>query len=190
MPTRQQPEMAPMGAEVNSAGNAAWLWITDHPCQHRYLLLCAVAPSINISAAAPSEMELELAAVMVPSLPNAGLSVRSSGLPLPGCSSSSPATSDHDRYLPARMQTRLLAVHRARCNTARANSSMAVGQTGLIALRWHVSPSAGHHRHLANHRGRGDPAPFDAPSESRCGHYPADRGARLMLSIPPPPPPC
>ncbi len=80
--------MAPTGAMVNSLGCREWvLWPS--------IRAMGVAPSRSaaawlerISAEAPSEMELELAAVMVPSLAKAGRRARIlSSLAWKGCSS-------------------------------------------------------------------------------------------------------
>ena len=67
--------IAPTGAVVNQAGSCAWLlcpWITANGLEPRAL---ASACSSNITAAAPSEIELEVAAVTLPPLANTGLSV-------------------------------------------------------------------------------------------------------------------
>ncbi|MNJ59027.1 hypothetical protein D3C77_546900 [compost metagenome] len=81
--------MAPIGAVGNSAGvsaKAAWPWITANglrPC------FSACERRISTSAAAPSEIELALAAVTVPPSRNAGLSWGIlSRRALGGCSSS------------------------------------------------------------------------------------------------------
>ena len=80
--------MAPTGAVVNQPGSCAWVvWptIVASGVRPRF---SACDRRISTSAAAPSEMELELAAVTVPSLRNAGLSCGIfSKLALNGCSS-------------------------------------------------------------------------------------------------------
>ena len=80
--------MAPTGAVENHAGSCAWvLWPTMRasgvrPCANASL------SRISTSAAAPSEMELALAGVTVPSLRKAGFSVGIlSRLAFNGCSS-------------------------------------------------------------------------------------------------------
>ncbi|MNY21727.1 hypothetical protein D3C86_1552920 [compost metagenome] len=85
---------APTGARVNSPGS--WLWVAwptirASGCRPRRLASSAV---ISTRALAPSEIELELAAVMVPSLLNAGLRLGIlSGMAFSGCSSSWTTTS-------------------------------------------------------------------------------------------------
>ena len=80
--------MAPTGAVVNQPGSCAWVaWPTMRPAACRPSL-SAVERRISTSAAAPSEIELELAAVTVPSFLKAGFSVGIlSSWALSGCSS-------------------------------------------------------------------------------------------------------
>ena len=76
-----------MGAMVNSLGCREWVaWPTIRASGSRPL---SSASEHSRRAEAPSEMELELAAVMVPSALKAGRSVGiRSTFALPGCSSS------------------------------------------------------------------------------------------------------
>ena len=85
---------APTGAVVNQPGSWAWvLWPTTTASGARPSL-SAVERRIITSAAAPSEIELELAAVTVPSLRKAGFRVGIfSSWALKGCSSLSITTS-------------------------------------------------------------------------------------------------
>ena len=80
--------IAPAGAVENHAGACAWTaWLTMRATGVRPRAR-AVDSRISTSAAAPSEMLLALAAVMVPSFLNAGLRVAIlSSLALKGCSS-------------------------------------------------------------------------------------------------------
>src|SRR3990167_5161615 len=67
--------IAPMGAMVNSLGS--WLWVAWATILAKGLRprRAASAAVIMITALAPSEIELALAAVMLPSLRKAGFSV-------------------------------------------------------------------------------------------------------------------
>ncbi len=92
--------IAPTGAVVKSFG--AWACAASATIVATGALpsFAATLARVSTSAAAPSEIELEVAAVIVPSLANAGLSCGIlSGLPLPGASSVSTVTS------PARVVT-------------------------------------------------------------------------------------
>ena len=86
--------VAPIGATVNSLGwrlLVAWPRIRASGCRPR---CCATLSRASTSAEAPSEIELALAAVTVPSFLNAGLSPGIlSILALPGCSSVSTTVS-------------------------------------------------------------------------------------------------
>ena len=86
--------IAPTGAVANRLGWWAWVvWPTILAIGVRPLA-AAVEARISTSAAAPSEMELELAGVTVPSLRKAGLRVGIlSRLALGGCSSEAMVTS-------------------------------------------------------------------------------------------------
>ncbi|MCY1309206.1 hypothetical protein D9M70_592790 [compost metagenome] len=86
--------MAPIGAMVNSLGSWLWVaWPTILASGWRPRLAASSAV-ISTRALAPSEIELALAAVMVPSLRNAGLRPGIlSRLALSGCSSSFTSTS-------------------------------------------------------------------------------------------------
>ncbi len=80
--------MAPAGAVLNQAGSCACIACETMRAIGATPSRLAVDSRISTSAAAPSEMLLALAAVMVPSFLNAGLSPRSlSSLALKGCSS-------------------------------------------------------------------------------------------------------
>ncbi len=81
--------IAPIGARVNSLGSWLWVaWPTIRASGFRPRRWASSAV-IRTSAEAPSEIELALAAVMVPSLRNAGLRLGIfSRLAVSGCSSS------------------------------------------------------------------------------------------------------
>src|SRR5215469_1641501 len=64
--------MAPPGAVVNHSGSWAWLAYASTRASGFRPRARAAAPLASTSAAAPSEIEEELAAVTVPSLPKAG----------------------------------------------------------------------------------------------------------------------
>src|SRR5574338_16021 len=86
--------MAPTGAVVNQAGAWAWVVWPTIRAMGRAPIRSAVEARISTRAAAPSEMELELAGVTVPSLRKAGLRLGIfSTLALGGCSSSLICTS-------------------------------------------------------------------------------------------------
>ena len=67
--------MAPMGAVVNHAGAWAWLACATMRASGLSLRRLASLSRISTSAAAPSEIELELAGVTVPPSRNAGFKV-------------------------------------------------------------------------------------------------------------------
>ncbi|MNE71809.1 hypothetical protein D3C80_1677110 [compost metagenome] len=86
--------MAPTGAMVNSLGSWLWVaWPTIFASGFRPRLAASSAV-IRTSAEAPSEIELALAAVMVPSFLNAAFRLGIlSRLAVSGCSSSFTTTS-------------------------------------------------------------------------------------------------
>jgi hypothetical protein len=80
--------MAPTGAVVNQAGLLGVGGVTQDAGERREARMLGRERRISTSAAAPSEIELELAAVTVPSSRKAGLSCGIlSKLALNGCSS-------------------------------------------------------------------------------------------------------
>src|SRR6185312_5691478 len=80
--------MAPTGAVVNQRGSAAWLACATMRATGFSPFSLATSARARISAAAPSEIEDEFAAVTVPSLAKAGLSVGIfAASALRGCSS-------------------------------------------------------------------------------------------------------
>ncbi len=86
--------MAPMGAVVNQAGAWAWLAWPTMVARGSSPRRSASPRFISTSAAPPSEIELELAAVTVPSLAKAGFSLGIfSGSVAKGCSSRSTTVS-------------------------------------------------------------------------------------------------
>ncbi len=86
--------MAPIGATVNCAGSCACAAMATIFATGCWPLALATLSRLRTTAAAPSEIEEEVAAVIVPSLAKAGRSWGIlSGRPLPGCSSCSTVTS-------------------------------------------------------------------------------------------------
>src|SRR5262245_2525647 len=86
--------MAPAGAMVNSDGSRAWAAEATIRATGFSPLASASDWRVSTSAAAPSEMDELVAAVMVPSLAKAGFKVGIlSGRPRPGCSSLSTTVS-------------------------------------------------------------------------------------------------
>ncbi len=82
--------IAPIGATVNLAGSCACAAMATIRAIGCWPFSLARLSRVSTTAAAPSEIELEVAAVIVPSLAKAGRSVGIlSGRPLPGCSSCS-----------------------------------------------------------------------------------------------------
>ena len=81
--------MAGTGAVVNRPGSWAWAeWLTMRATIGRPSALATLS-RVMTTAAAPSEIEAEDAAVIVPSLAKAGFRLGIfSGMALPGCSSS------------------------------------------------------------------------------------------------------
>ena len=90
----RQVWIAPTGAIVKSFGSCAWAaWATMRATGFSPFA-SATDWRVSTMAAAPSEIELDVAAVIVPSLAKAGRRLGIlSGRPLPGCSSVSTVTS-------------------------------------------------------------------------------------------------
>ena len=193
-PTRASNlSMAPTGGTGKTPPAGGVTLVTHYPWPAPAIRAGSVLAPCSTRAAAPSEMELALAAVMVPCLLKAGLEAADlSGLACPVCSSSASSRHGgqpgHDgsqfrgKCTAALRRQRRSREAMARHPCRRGQSAAISTQLGVMPIRW---PSW---RHPASRPGTCDRARLGAPCENRCAPCPADRGA-APLSMPPPPRP-